>query len=152
LDLPFRAGGDGERDDGEVENETRIPKDCELGAWAVEDGISMPKGSEGLRPRRFGGGERDRERLDDTSRLDLTLWGAGERERDRDAELYDALRPRPHALLRAGEGLRVYDRPRELDRESARLRRTGERDLERLDDVYDERLDALLKSSESLSG
>ena len=56
------------------------------------------------------------------------LRGAGEREREREAELFEALRSRTR--LRAGVGLRVYERPRELDRES-RLLRTGERDLDR---------------------
>jgi hypothetical protein len=51
-----------------------------------------------------------------------------ERERDREAELYEALRARP-PRFRAGDALRVYDRPRELDRES-RLLRTGDRDRE----------------------
>jgi hypothetical protein len=70
----------------------------------------------------------------------LTARGAGERERDldREAELYEALRPR----LLSGDALRVYDLPLELDRES-RLLRTGERErvrlLERREYVDDER-------------
>jgi hypothetical protein len=59
----------------------------------------------------------------------LSLRG-GERDLDRDAELYDSLRARPR---RAGEGLRVYDRPRELDRDrdlESRRRRTGDRERE----------------------
>jgi hypothetical protein len=139
LDLPFRAGGDGERDGLVVYRRRRGGGERDTDSEGLRarrlGGGERDIDAERLRSRRFGGGERDRERLDDTSRLDLILRGAGERERDRDAEIYDALRPRPRALLRAGEGLRVYDRPRELDRESARLCRTGERDLERLDDV-----------------
>lgn len=93
--------------------------------------------SEGLRPRRLGGGERERE--EEYVLFDLVLpllRGAGECERDgeRDASLYESLRRRPRALLRggetldeyersrrpllrAGETLREYERPLELDRD-----------------------------------
>jgi hypothetical protein len=134
--LPRLGGGERERD-GLVEYFLR------LGAGDGDREADF----EGLRPLRFGGGERDtewdglrprrfgageRERLYETLRFDLILRG-GERERERDAVLNDSLRPRPRALLRAGEGLRVYERPRELDLDrdlESRLRRTGDRERE----------------------
>jgi hypothetical protein len=64
--------------------------------------------SDGLRPRRLCGGERDaesavrlrrfgggeRDRLEEWERLDLSLRG-GEGDLERDAELYEPLRARP---------------------------------------------------------
>jgi hypothetical protein len=137
LAFPFREGGLGDRlgldeylrrrGGGERDTEAEGLRARRLG------GGERDTEAEGLRPRRLGGGEPERERErerereceDEYERLLLTLRGEGERERD--AESYDPLRARPPR--RAGDGLRVYDLPRELDRESRRLRAgLGERE------------------------
>ena len=110
--LPLLGGGDLDLDlDTEfVGLRARLPLPLPFSFDVAGGDLDAP---EGLRPRRFGSGdlERERDRLDEYERLLLTLRGAGdrdlERERDRDAELYEALLPPRPPRLRTGEGLRV---------------------------------------------